>query len=63
MESINIGKIIKEAREKVGLTQKGLAEKSGVKYSSLVKIETGVIANPRVMNIIKLQKVIKIKLI
>jgi len=61
METKDFANIIKEARAKEGLTQRELAEKSGVKYSTLVKIETGVIKNPRVMNIIKLQEVIKLK--
>jgi len=63
METINIAKTIKDARTKEGLTQRQLAEKSGVKYSTLVKIETGVIKNPRVMNIVNLQKVLSLKIV
>lgn len=37
---------LKELRKKAGLTQKELAEKSGVSYSYITKLENGIQANP-----------------
>lgn len=40
-----IGLKIKELRKQQKLTQRDLAKKSGVSYSTLTKIETGVVQN------------------
>ena len=43
----NIGENIKKYRTKQGLSQEDFAKKSGVKYTTLTKIESGVIKNHR----------------
>ena len=45
---VPIGKRIKEHRKAVGLTQEGLASKAGIPYTTLTKIESGVIKNPSI---------------
>lgn len=44
-----IGKNIKKLRNKLGLSQEEFAQKSGVKYTTLTKIESSVIKKPSVM--------------
>ena len=44
-----IGKNIKKLRNKLGLSQEKFAQKSGVKYTTLTKIESSVIKKPSVM--------------
>ncbi|MBU1349548.1 MAG: helix-turn-helix transcriptional regulator [Patescibacteria group bacterium] len=53
---INIGKNIKKQRAKIGLSQEDFAKKSGVKYTTLTKIESNVIKKPSVMIMSKLAK-------
>ncbi|PIS15171.1 hypothetical protein COT63_01455 [Candidatus Shapirobacteria bacterium CG09_land_8_20_14_0_10_38_17] len=53
---INIGKNIKKYRNKQGLSQEDFAKKSGVKYTTLTKIESNVIKKPSVMIMSKLAK-------
>lgn len=48
-KEIIIGKNIKKLRNKLGLSQEELAQKSGVKYTTLTKIESSVIKKPSVM--------------
>lgn len=48
-EEITIGKNIKKLRNKLGLSQEDFAQKSGVKYTTLTKIESSVIKKPSVM--------------
>jgi len=45
----NIGENIKKRRTKLGLSQEDFAQKSGVKYTTLTKIESGVIKTPSVV--------------
>lgn len=45
----DIGKNIKKLRNKLGLSQEEFAQKSGVKYTTLTKIESSVIKKPSVM--------------
>jgi transcriptional regulator with XRE-family HTH domain len=45
----SIGKNIKKLRNKLGLSQEEFAQKSGVKYTTLTKIESSVIKKPSVM--------------
>lgn len=47
-----IGQLLKENRTKLNLTQKQLAEKSGISYVSINRIENG--KNPRLSVISKL---------
>ena len=53
---INIGENIKKHRTKAGLSQKDFAKKSGVKYTTLTKIESNVIKKPSVIIMAKLAK-------
>ena len=53
---INIGENIKKYRNKQGLSQEDFAKKSGVKYTTLTKIESNVIKKPSVMIMSKIAK-------
>jgi len=53
---INIGENIKKYRGKIGLSQEDFAKKSGVKYTTLTKIEINVIKKPSVLIMAKLAK-------
>ncbi len=53
---INIGENIKKQRARTGLSQEDFAKKSGVKYTTLTKIESNVIKKPSVMIMSKLAK-------
>jgi len=53
---INIGENIKKQRAKIGLSQEDFAKKSGVKYTTLTKIESNVIKKPSVMIMSKIAK-------
>ena len=48
-KEITIGKNIKNLRNELGLSQEKFAQKSGVKYTTLTKIESSVIKKPSVM--------------
>ena len=52
----NIGDNIKKLRAKLNLTQDDLARKSGVKYTTLSKIESGVVTKSTVYIIAKIAK-------
>ena len=52
----NIGENIKKRRTKLGLSQEDFAQKSGVKYTTLTKIESGVIKTPPVVIMAKIAK-------
>lgn len=52
----NIGENIKKRRTKLGLSQEDFAQKSGVKYTSLTKIESGVIKQPSVVAMAKIAR-------
>ena len=52
----NIGENIKKRRTKLGLSQEDFAQKSGVKYTTLTKIESGVIKTPSVVIMAKIAK-------
>ena len=53
---INIGENVKKHRNKQGLSQEDFAKKSGVKYTTLTKIESNVIKKPSVIIMSKLAK-------
>jgi transcriptional regulator with XRE-family HTH domain len=53
---INIGENIKKLRAKLGLSQEDFAKKSGVKYTTLTKIESNVIKKPSVLVMAKIAK-------
>ncbi len=58
----NLGKRIKELRLKHHLSQDKLARKANVPYTTLTKIETGVIKNPSVYVVAKIAKALNVKI-
>ena len=58
----NIGENIKKHRNKLGLSQEDFAQKSGVKYTTLTKIETGVIKKPSVFVVSKIAKALNVSI-
>lgn len=58
----NIGENIKKRRTKLGLSQEDFAQKSGVKYTTLTKIETGVIKKPSVVLVAKVAKALDVSI-
>lgn len=59
---INIGENIKKYRNKQGLSQEDFAKKSGVKYTTLTKIESNVIKKPSVLIMAKVAKALDISI-
>ena len=59
---INIGKNIKKYRNKQGLSQEDFAKKSGIKYTTLTKIESNVIKKPPVIIMSKIAKALNISI-
>jgi len=57
---MSIGENIKQYRVKLGLSQEEFANKSGVKYTTLTKIESNVIKNPSILVISKIAKALNI---
>ena len=58
----NIGENIKRRRTKLGLSQEDFAQKSGVKYTTLTKIESGVIKTPSVLMVEKIAKALDVSI-
>lgn len=59
---INIGGNIKKRRTKQGLSQEDFAQKSGVKYTTLTKIESNVIKKPSVLIMAKIAKTLGVSI-
>jgi len=59
---INIGENIKKLRTKAGLSQEDFAKKSGVKYTTLTKIESNVIKKPSVLIMDKVAKALGVNI-
>ncbi len=59
---INIGENVKKCRVKLGLSQEDFAQKSSVKYTTLTKIETGVIKKPSVILMAKIAKALGVSI-
>ena len=57
-----IGNNVKKLRAKLDLTQDDLARKSGVKYTTLSKIESGVVTKPTVHIIAKIAKALDVSI-
>jgi transcriptional regulator with XRE-family HTH domain len=53
---------IKKLRKKHNLSQEQLAQKAGITYSTLIKIESGLNKNPTLDTLKKLSKVFKMKI-
>ncbi|MBI2426557.1 MAG: helix-turn-helix transcriptional regulator [Candidatus Kerfeldbacteria bacterium] len=58
----NIGENIKKRRARLGLSQEDFAQKSGVKYTTLTKIESGVIKTPSVVIMAKIAKALDVNI-
>ncbi len=56
MESNQLGQKIKKLRTKLGLSQDDFARKADVPYTTLTKVETGVIKKPSVFVVSKIAK-------
>ena len=59
---INIGENIKKHRNKQGLSQEDFAKKSGVKYTTLTKIESNGIKKPSVLVMAKIAKALDVSI-
>ncbi len=59
---INIGENVKKCRVKLGLSQEDFSQKSGVKYTTLTKIESGVIKTPSVLMVEKIAKALGVSI-
>lgn len=55
------GEKFRNAREKLGLTQEGVAEKVGMNITNYARIERGEI-EPSGSNLIKISKILKVQL-
>jgi transcriptional regulator with XRE-family HTH domain len=53
---------IKRYRTKMGLSQDQLARKSGITYSTLTKMESGVNQNPKVKTLQQIAKALEVTL-
>ena len=62
MSESNISKNIKKHRTKLGLSQEEFAQKSGVKYTTLTKIESEVIKTPSVLITAKIAKALGVSI-
>jgi transcriptional regulator with XRE-family HTH domain len=60
MESNSLGQKIKKLRTKLGLSQDDFARKADVPYTTLTKVETGVIKKPSVFVVSKIAKVLNV---
>lgn len=58
----NIENNIKKIRVRLNLTQDNLARKSEVKYTTLSKIESGVVTKPTVQIIAKIAKALNVSI-
>lgn len=59
---IKIGENFKKYRTKAGLSQEEFAQKAGVKYTTLTKLESGVIKKPSVIVMSKIAKTLGISI-
>ena len=57
-----IGKQLKELRKKSGWSQQMLAEKAGLSYNVITKIEQGASKNPNIQTMIKLADAFQISI-
>lgn len=60
MESNQLGQKIKKLRTKLGLSQDDFARKADVPYTTLTKVETGVIKKPSVFVVSKIAKALSV---
>lgn len=62
MESNQLGQKIKKLRQKLSLSQDDFARKADVPYTTLTKIETGVIKKPSVFVVSKIAKALDVSI-
>ena len=60
MESNQLGQKIKKLRQKLDLSQDDFARKADVPYTTLTKVETGVIKKPSVFVVSKIAKALNV---
>ena len=60
MESNSLGQKIKKLRQKLGISQDDFARKADVPYTTLTKVETGVIKKPSVFVVSKIAKALNV---
>ena len=53
---------IKKLRKEQGLSQEQLAQKAGITYSTLIKIESGLNKNPTLETLTKIANAFKVKI-
>lgn len=57
-----ISKNIKKLRAKLGLTQDDLAKKADIKYTTLMKLESGTVNKPSVQTMAKIAKALGVSI-
>jgi len=57
-----ISENIKKARAKLGLTQDDLAKKADIKYTTLMKVESGTVNKPSVQTMAKIAKALGVSI-
>jgi len=57
-----ISENIKKIRAKLGLTQDDLAKKADVKYTTLMKVESGTVNKPSVQTMAKIAKALGVSI-
>ena len=62
MSSEMFGKRLKQLRKKAGWSQQKLAEKAGLSYNVITKIEQGAAKNPNIQTMIKLADAFQISI-
>lgn len=62
MENMELSKIVKEQREKIGISQRELARRINVNNKTIHNIETGVIKKTNFLILMKLSNELKINL-
>jgi transcriptional regulator with XRE-family HTH domain len=53
---------IKKLRSKLGLTQDDLAKRADIKYTTLMKVESGTVNNPSVQTMAKIAKALGVSI-
>lgn len=59
---VDIGERIKYWRKEKGMTQDSLAKKADIPYTTLAKIESKIVTNPRMDTLIKIAAGLEIKI-
>lgn len=57
-----ISENIKRLRNKLGLTQDDLAKKADIKYTTLMKVESGTVNRPSVQTMAKIAKALSVSI-